>query len=342
LARAANIPVVLLGDIDKGGVFASFIGSLALLDDLDRRLVKAFIINKFRGDFGILRAGLREFEERTNRPILGVIPWLDAVWIDAEDSLSTQTSRLAGPRAVGGDVLDVVVVAYKRMSNFTDFDALIAEPGVRLRYSLAASDILQAHLCILPGSKHTVGDLAQVRALGLDAVLRERARRELPIVGVCAGYQMLGETIRDEHESKTGDVPGLGLLPVRTTFGASKVLSNRDGSTPWLGDAVVSGYQIHNGRVLNDRAPMLIRSDGGDDGAVVGNVAGTSWHGVFDGDPFREALLGWVAMTYGVDWKPAGIRFDDLRDAQIEGIADALQSSIDLAMLERIVEARPL
>src|SRR3954469_10422678 len=215
LARAAELPVVLVGDIDRGGVFASLYGTVALLDAEDQALITGFLINKFRGDRSILEPGLEQLRELTGRPTFGVLPWLDGPFIDAEDSLA-----LRGGATQAG-TLDVAVIRLRWMSNFTDVDALAAEPGVSVRYTRSPADVERADLVVLPGTKATVEDLRGLREQGLDRAL---LARNGPILGICGGYQMLGERIQDEVESGAGVVDGLGLLPVRTTFAREKLL----------------------------------------------------------------------------------------------------------------------
>src|SRR3954470_22390233 len=215
LARAADIPVVLVGDIDRGGVFASLYGTVALLEPEDQALITGFLINKFRGDESILAPGLEQLRELTGRPTFGVLPWLDGPFIDAEDSLA-----LRGGTAEAG-TLDVAVIRLRWMSNFTDVDALAAEPGVSVRYTRSAADVERADLVVLPGTKATVEDLRRLREDGLD---RAFLQRRGPILGICGGYQMLGERIEDEVESGAGAVDGLSLLPIRTRFAREKLL----------------------------------------------------------------------------------------------------------------------
>ena len=232
LARAADIPVVLVGDIDRGGVFASLYGSLALLEPDDQALVAGFVINKFRGDDTILAPGLEQLLALTGRPTFGVLPWLEGMWLDAEDSLALEAPRPEAVAARGGDTLEVAVVRLRWMSNFTDVDALTAEPGVSVRFTRSPADVARADLVLVPGTKATVEDLDRLRAGGLDAALERRAAAGDPILGVCGGYQMLGEAIEDEVESRRGTVAGLGLLPVRTRFARRQAAAPRGRRRP--------------------------------------------------------------------------------------------------------------
>ena len=230
LARAKTLPVIVIGDIDRGGVFASLYGTVALLDDDDRRLIKAFLINKFRGDLGVLQPGLDELTRRTGIPFAGVLPWLADVWLDAEDTLEVAAWRRQGAAAGG---LRVAVVRLPRLSNGTDVEALAAEPGVEVVVTADAQAVAGADLAVLPGTRSTVSDLEWLRRTGLAEVIEARVRREAPVLGICGGYQMLARVINDPIESGHGIVEGLGLLPTKISFGAEKVL--RRPTARWRG-----------------------------------------------------------------------------------------------------------
>jgi adenosylcobyric acid synthase len=318
LARAADMPVVLVGDIDRGGVFASLYGTLALLDPDDQALIAGFLINKFRGDESILAPGLSQLRELTGRPTFGVLPWLEGPFIDAEDSLALRV-----PPA-GSGTLDVAVIRLRWMSNFTDVDALAAEPGVSVRYTRSAADVERADLVVLPGTKATVEDLRALRAEGLDRALQ--ARRG-PILGICGGYQMLGGRIEDDVESGSGVVDGLGLLPVETVFAPAKLLRRVRGEVLGL---PASGYEIRHGRMSVDD-PLLRRGD----------VLGTAWHGLLEGDAVRRALLSWVAERCGREWTPGTVAFADVREAQLERLADWFGAHVDTRAIVDIIEGAP-
>ncbi|MEA2417911.1 MAG: adenosylcobyric acid synthase, partial [Thermoleophilaceae bacterium] len=207
LARSAGLPAIVVADIDRGGVFASLFGTLALLEPEDQALVAGFVINKFRGDQGILEPGLERLEELTARPTLGVLPWVEDLWMDVEDSLALEAPRPEQPAA--GATVDVAVVRLRWMSNFTDLDALAAEPGVRVRFTRSVADVERADLVVVPGTKATVEDLDRLRASGLDRALARRAAAGGPVLGICGGYQLLGEHILDDVESRRGAVEGL-------------------------------------------------------------------------------------------------------------------------------------
>ncbi len=336
LARAAGLPVIVVADIDRGGVFASLLGTLALLDAADQAHVAGFVINKFRGDLSILEPGLRQLEAQTGRPVLGVLPHVEDLWMDAEDSLALDARRPEAPAHAG--TLDVAVLRLRWMSNFTDADALGAEPGVRVRFTRSPADVERADLVLVPGTKATVEDLAGLRAAGLDRALAARAAAGDPIVGVCGGYQLLGERIDDAVESGRGSVDGLGLLPVATTFSADKLLRRRSGRSAWL-DTAAGGYEIRHGRVARHGGEPVLRADDGEpDGCRAGVVAGFSWHGALEHDDFRRGVLGWVAALRGRTFVPGTTPFAAARAARLDALGDLVAGHLDTARLTALIE----
>lgn len=340
LARAHDLPVLFVADIDRGGVFASLFGTLALLDPDDQAHVAGFVINKFRGDQSILAPGLAQLQELTGRPTLGVLPWLDGMWMDAEDSQALEATVPEAP-AVGADTLDVAVVRLRWMSNFTDIDALACEPGVRVRFTRSAADLERADLVVLPGTKATVEDLERLRRDGLaDAIVR-RAVLGAPILGICGGYQLLGERIVDEVESRRGTVQGLGLLPVATVFAAEKLLRQCSGRCPWLG-VEVGGYEIRHGHVeRRGGEPLLLAEDGEVEGCRSGSVLGTSWHGALEHDGFRRALLAWAAEQRGRRFTAGTASFVARREARLDALGETIGEHLDTAALEKIICGGP-
>jgi adenosylcobyric acid synthase len=338
LARAAGLPVIVVADIDRGGVFASLVGTLALLDADDQAHVAGFVINRFRGDRSILEPGLERLEELTRRPVLGVLPHVDGLWMDAEDSLALD----APPEApAGADTLDVAVLRLRWISNFTDADALAAEPGVRVRFTRSPADVERADLVVVPGTKATVEDLDRLRAAGLDRALARRAEAGAPILGVCGGYQLLGARIEDEVESGRGAIAGLGLLPVSTRFDAEKLLRRRRGRCDWLGTGA-AGYEIRHGRVTRDGGePVLVADDGEPDGCQSGRVVGIAWHGALEHDAFRRALLGWVAVVRGRRFEPGSQPFAAARAARLDALGDLVAGHLDTARLAALIEDGP-
>jgi adenosylcobyric acid synthase len=331
LATAAQLPVVVVGDIDRGGVFPALYGTVALMPPADQQLVAGFLINKFRGDVRLLQPGLEQLAALTGRPTFGVLPWLDGLDLDAEDSLGVGTARGSGAPPHGEDVLRVSVVRLPRLSNFTDVDALAAEPGVLVRYATRPEELADADLVVLPGTRATVADLAWLRETGLaDTVLR-RAAADGPVLGICGGHQMLARTITDDVESRAGTVSGLGLLPTDVRFGRAKTLGRPSGTA--LGHPV-HGYEIHHGVVtVDDGAEPFL------DGARAGSVWGTTWHGALENDGFRRAFLTEVARRSGRRFVPApDTDFAAVREAQLDRLGDLVAEHADTDALERLLE----
>jgi adenosylcobyric acid synthase len=339
LADAAGIPAVVVGDIDRGGVFAALYGTVALLPDHLRSSVKAFVINKFRGDPALLAPGLVDLEARTGLPTLGVLPWVDGLHLDAEDSLALRRPWGSGDAgsAVGGDIIDAAVVRFPRISNFTDVDALGVEPGVAVRWVTRPAELGDPDLVILPGTKATVADLAWLRSLGLDAALAALAS-STTILGICGGYQMLGRSIDDGVESGAGVVAGLGRLPAITRFEATKITRPRRGRAF---DRSVIGYQIHHGRTASEAPWITLDDEWGahDEGAMTvdGQVLGTSLHGLLESDGFRAAFLASVAARRGKALAPSGVSFAAAREAQFDRLADLLEAHLDMAALDDLI-----
>ncbi len=339
LARAAGLPVLVVADIDRGGVMASLFGTLALLDAEDQALVAGFVVNKFRGDAAILEPGLVRLEELTGRPTLGVLPWVEDLWMDVEDSLALEAPRPELPTS--GATLDVAVLRLRWMSNFTDLDALAAEPGVRVRFTRSVADVERADLVVVPGTKATVEDLDRLRSVGLDRALARRAEAGDPVLGICGGYQLLGERIVDEVESGRGAVDGLGLLPVTTEFGREKVLRRRSGRCAWL-DTAATGYEIRHGEVARHGGEGLLEGDDGRlDGCRAGAVLGTSWHGALEHDSFRRALLVRLAAARGRDFVPGEVEFAAAREARLDALGDLVAHHLDTDRLAELIEHGP-
>jgi adenosylcobyric acid synthase len=330
-ARAAGLPVVLVGDIDRGGMFASLVGTLAVLDPADQALIAGFVVNKFRGDPALLRPGLHMLEKLTGRPVLGVLPFTEGIGVDAEDAIDWALLQSGGP-PLGEDVLRVTVVAVPRMSNHTDVDALACEPGVVVRFARHAAELADADLVILPGSRATVRDLAWLRERQIDTAVARHVARGLPVLGICGGYQMLGTLIEDDVESGAGEVPGLGLLPVRTLFGPEKVLARPARA---LADGViVHGYEIHHGAVTRDDGEPFFA----DEGCRVEAVAGTVWHGLLENDSFRREYLTYVARVAGRSFTGAqDVSFSAVREGKLDRLADLIAGHLDSARIRKLL-----
>ncbi|PZM88667.1 MAG: cobyric acid synthase, partial [Actinobacteria bacterium] len=342
LARAAGLPVVVVGDIDRGGVFAALFGTLALLSPEDQALVAGFVINKFRGDVGLLRPGLDMLAAVTGRPTYGVLPWRSDLWADAEDSLAhgELLGRPAPPH--GAEWLRVVAIRWPRIATVTDLEALAVEPGVQVRLTAAPADIAAADLVILPASTATVADLAWLRATGLaDAVWRHAAAGK-PLLGLASGYQMLGRAIRSA--SRPSDtIPGLGLLDIDVTL-AARATVTRAAGTAYDG-IPVSGYAIHHGHVTRGGPvpPLLRDADGRPEGAAAGHIVGTHWHGLFECDAFRRRFLVEVAQRAGRHgFRPApDTRFAAVRQRVLDLLGDLVEEHLDTAALWRLIEDGP-
>jgi adenosylcobyric acid synthase len=326
LARRFGIPVLIVGDIDRGGVFAALYGTVGLLDPADRALVRAFLINKFRGDPGLLQPGLVELTLRTGVPFAGVLPWLPDLWLDAEDTLQIGRWHRAGGGPDG--TLRVAAIRLPRISNVTDLDALAAEPGVEVLVTTDPGVVAGADLAVVPGSRSTVEDLGWLRRNGLATALVARAVQGAPVLGICGGYQMLGAALDDRVESGKGIVDGLGLLPARITFSPAKVLGRPYGS--WRGHEV-RAYEIHHGiaELTNEAAEPFL------DGCRADQVWGTMWHGSMENDDFRRAWLAEIAEASGSSWRPdpSAPSFAARREAMIDTLADTLEQYADLELI---------
>jgi adenosylcobyric acid synthase len=335
IAHEAGLPAIVVGDINPGGVYAALYGTVALLPDHLRATVKGLVINKLRGDPGLLLDGNRQLSDLLGGvPVLGVIPWIAGTGLDAEDSLALdRTPEWAGPPIA--DELDVAVVRFPRISNFTDFDPLLVEPGVAVRYVSSAGALGRPDLIVLPGSKATVADLDWLRQSGLVEAI---AASSATVLGICAGYQMLGASIDDGVESGRGAVPGLGWLDVSTRFETDKVTRRRAGQA---GGHRVEGYQIHHGRVVANSGDVFVELDGDSGGEIVGvragRVAGTTLHGLFERDEFRASYLVDVAARAGKTFVPAGVSVDDVRRSRLDALADVLAEALDIDALAGLI-----
>ena len=329
--------MIVAGDIDRGGVFASLYGTVALLSDLDQAQVAAFVINKFRGDLGLLQPGIDALTTMTGRPTLGVLPWHPDLWIDAEDSLSYADGRVIGrpepPR--GSQWLRVAAVRLPHISNATDLEALAAESGVSVRLTTSVAELADADLVVLPGSKSTVDDLAWLRSTGLAAAIVDHARSGRPVLGICGGFQMLARSIDDDVESGRGRVDGLGLLPIEITFHPEKTLRHAAGAAYGV---AVRGYEIHHGQVSAADAtlePLIVRTDGAGEGARSAGIFGPHWHGAFESDAFRRAFLEEAARSSG----RAGFvvapdtAYADRRTRMLDLLGDLVEEHLDTEQL---------
>ncbi|MGE3285629.1 MAG: cobyric acid synthase [Pseudonocardia sp.] len=340
LAAAADLPVVVVGDIDRGGVLAHLLGTVAVLDPADQARIAGFVVNKFRGDPALLAPGLAQLSALTGRPTYGVIPWSERLWLDAEDSLSAVADGVLGRPAPprGSQWLRVGVVRLPRISNATDVEALACEPGVAVRYVTEPSRLADVDLVVLPGSKATVPDLAWLRRTGLADAVAAHARAGRPVLGICGGFQMLGTRIEDPRGVEGGSADGLGLLDLEIVFDEQKHLGNPVGTA--LGEPV-RGYEIHHGRVVRSGHRGLVDGTDGTEGADAGAVLGTHWHGLLENDGFRRVLLERVAGRAGrAGFVPAtDTDFAAERVAQLDLLGDLVETHLDLTALRELIDA---
>jgi len=323
-AEAIDCPVVLVSDIDRGGVFAHLVGTLQLLSPSEQARVQGFVINKFRGDISLLRPGNDWLEEHTKKPVLGVLPYLQGLYLDEEDAIASE--QLLDDSKL---LLNVVVPVFSRISNHTDFDALRLHPQVNLQFVGPNSPVPAADLIVLPGSKNVRRDLQWLRDNGWESAISKHLRYGGKLLGICGGYQMLGTVVEDPLgvEEAPGASPGLGLLRISTQLEASKQLHRVEGRLAPF-DCKVAGYEIHcgisSGEAQYDRACAF--SDGRSDGVVAedGSIIGTYLHGLFDEPEARDAILGWAGLQTAAAPSVAAIR-----EAQLDRLADVLEAELD-------------
>lgn len=327
LAGILGAPVLLVGDIDRGGVFAQLVGTMELLEPEEKERVKGFVINKFRGDERLLAPGIDILTQRTGVPTLGVLPYA-GIRLDDEDSLSERLESAAKRK------IDIAVVRLPHISNFTDFDAFDAVPDTGIRYVSFPEELPGADLVILPGSKNTIGDLGWLAESGMAAAVRAFAAHG-PVLGICGGYQMLGESVSDPwHSEEGGERKGLGLLPVRTVLGREKTTRQSEGTilTGPLAGEKVQGYEIHMGstRMTGKGARPFLTLDGSPEGAVCGNVRGTYLHGLFDAGDLAGKTASLLAERKGLRLSGSGKNGRAFREEQYRLLADTVRSHLDM------------
>ena len=346
MAQMASSPVLLVGDIDRGGVFAQLIGTMQLLEPEERRMVKASVVNKFRGDVTLFDEGVRILHQRMGVPVAGVVPYM-RLDLDEEDSLSEHLHV-----HTHGKVLDVAVIRLPRISNFTDFAPLDAHDLVGVRYVSRPSELGEPDLIVLPGTKSTMRDLQWLRDSGLADAICDATAQGTPTLGICGGYQMLGLSIADPHGSEDGGtMDGLGLLPVRTTFAASKRTVRTQGEVRGVGgplaqmaDAKVSGYEIHMGTTVREggTAMLDVREKDGqrhEDGCAQGNVYGCYLHGLFDQPEASKGLVSALLHAKGMDdQNVSGVDMAAYRDQQLDLLADGIRTNMNMGLVYRIIE----
>ena len=349
LARLVDAPVLLVGDIDRGGVFASLYGTVKLLDEDEQARIRALIINKFRGDVEILRPGLTQLEELTGKPVAGVVPY-GKFDIDDEDSLSERLDRTGGAALV-----KIAVVRLPRLSNFTDFSALSRVPGVGVSYADKPAQLADADLIILPGTKATLADLRWLRESGMETQILKQHAAGTPVFGVCGGYQIMGRSVSDPTGAEGGgSLRGMGLLPIDTVFQSEKTTVQAAGTLGALAGVLeplsglaVTGYEIHMGETTRAAGaqPLVQLTRAGQapvwDGCQAENAYGTYLHGVFDAAGVATALAQALAARKGVTLADASA-YDDKRykEEQYDRLADTVRQSLDMDLIYRILEGK--
>ncbi|MGN8836440.1 cobyric acid synthase [Mitsuokella jalaludinii] len=352
VAKYLQAPVLLIADIDRGGALASLVGTLELLDEEERALVKGLVINKFRGDVSLFTPAIDFLEEKTGKPVLGIVPYIEDMGIDDEDSVSLEEREEKQEKKAE---IRIAVIELPKLSNFTDFDALADEPDVEVTYVRRPEELGSPDLIILPGSKNTTEDLLFVRESGLEAAIRTSVEGGTPLIGICGGYQMLGEAIADPHrvESEHGEVKGLGYLPMKTTFAEQKHTRQVTADCPgmeFFGCTLLgrgmAGYEIHMGETeftAPVRHPFYIHGDKGEtsrwDGALRedGLVFGTYIHGLFDDDAFRRQLINTLRIQKGLP--PLAIQRNrrQQKERAYEHLADVVESALDMERVRAIM-----
>lgn len=347
LAQLADLPTIVVGDIDRGGVLAHFLGTLAAISAADQAHIAGFIVNKFRGSIELLRPGLDWVEMRTGRPVLGVVPFLSEWWIDAEDGLGVQAGAVVGrPRPpIGTRWLNVAAVRLPRLSNSTDVEALAMEPGVRVRWVDSPAEIAAADMVVLPGSKSTVADLGWLRARALDTAITNHAAAGRLVVGICGGFQMLSASIVDDVQAETDQTHtvGLGLIDADIEFASAKTVREFTAVLDAPLATAVRGYEIHNGHVASARHQPWLEWAGGDEGARNATVFGTHIHGLFANDEFRRDFFRTEVEPRHSGFRVSGdTNVADERRIQLDALADAIEQSLDLnALLELACSGAP-
>lgn len=341
VARYAQSPVLLVGDIDRGGIFAQLLGTLWLLEPEERALVRGLLVNKFRGDLSLFDDGIHILEQKGEVPVLGVIPYLKGLALPDEDAVSVETASFL--KLANDSQTDIAVLSLPRIANFDDFDPLHVETGVNLRYVKSVAEFGNPHAVILPGTKSTIADLDWLRQTGLADTLIDFARNGGAVVGICGGYQMFGQTISDPFhvESRNDSAEGLGLLPIMTTFSDEKATYQVRAKIlgfASLAGVTIEGYEIHMGETHGQNQWLEITSRNGEavrvpDGSISpnGKVWGCYLHGLFHNDSFRHAWLK------SLGWEGSGVSQNDALENSLNALADAVENALDMRKLEKII-----
>lgn len=340
LADMLDTPVILVADIDRGGVFASIYGTIALMEPHERARVKGVIINKFRGNVDILKEGLKKIEELTGVPIIGVMPYFE-LDIEDEDGVTEKLNKLKEKKGI----INISVIKLKHISNFTDIDALRAHKDVNINYVTSFHELGEEDLIIIPGSKNTIDDLKDIKEKGIAQEIIKISRRGIPIIGICGGFQMLGERVLDPHsiEGDIKELPGLGLLDIETKMEREKVttqyfgtLTCNDGFLKDLGSIEVKGYEIHQGVTIGQEKGLT--SDDRLVATIKDNTFGTYLHGIFDNIDFTDYILNTIRKKKGLESKNSEMTFDEYRLNELDKLEKIFRENIDIEAIYRILE----
>lgn len=336
MAKIADAPVFLVGDIDRGGVFAQLLGTLSLLEQDERERVKGLIVNKFRGDISLFADGVKILEEKGKKPVVGVVPYLNCD-IEDEDSLS---EKLLNKTA---DEIDIAVIRLPRISNFTDFDVFGQFKNVSVRYIEKCSEFGDPDMIIIPGSKSVISDMKWLRESGIEAAVKRNAFGGTPIFGICGGYQMLGKLISDPYSTESGgEILGIGLLDMKTVFHTEKTrtrvsgIATADGGDfPALCGAHADGYEIHMGETVGIEKPLLKLSDGRTDGAYKNNIYGSYLHGFFDSEEVVGVIINAISERKGIAAEKT-INRSEYKERQYDLLAEGVRKNIDMKKIYEI------
>ncbi len=344
MAEIADSPVIIIADIDRGGVFASVVGTIFLLNKNEKKRVKGIVINKFRGDIKLLEPGIKMLEDIIKIPVLGVIPYLD-INIEEEDSVTEKFQK----KSINKEI-KIVVIKTPRISNFTDFDAFAQFNDISLEFAINKKDLNNADLIILPGTKNTIDDLLFLKHKGFDKKIIELHKKNIPIIGICGGYQMLGKSIEDPFhiESKLEKIEGLGLINMITVLEKEKItvqtrgkIINAHGILREMNDITIKGYEIHMGQSTNKKEYSFFENEKGKSGYLKDNIFGTYIHGIFDNDDFTQRFINNIRSQKGLNDNYIDVTYQEFKTNQYKKLADAVRKSLDMNIIYNILDNRP-
>lgn len=339
MARLAKSPVLLVGDIDRGGVFAQLLGTLSLFEKDELAMVKGLVVNKFRGDRSLFNEGVKILEEKSGKPVIGVVPYIHCD-IDDEDSLSEKLEQNCS------GLIDIAIIRLPRISNFTDFDVFSQYDGVTVRYVSKAEQLKNPDFIIIPGTKSTLSDMKWLRESGIESAIKRCVSYGIPLFGICGGYQMLGRKISDlESVEGGGEIRGMDLLDIETVFCPEKtrtrvkgIISDCGGLFSPLAETKFEGYEIHMGKTEIHEKSLTVLSNGKTDGACKNNIYGSYVHGFFDSKEVSEAIIKTLFKKKGIEYSGVSIDRKAYKETQYNLLADEVRKSIDMHLIYKILE----